>query len=285
MKIAGRTSGIFAAVLFAAGIGALCLLASAGPTFAETGAVDPLSQGQAGTPVQIEATQGIEWRRNDKAYIARGDATATRGDLKVRADALTARYRDKTDGGTEIYQIEADGGVVLTQPGRTIYGAHAIYNLDTRTLTMTGGNLRVVTAKETVTARDQLEYRERERIVIAQGDVVVESGLRRIGADHMTGHFDRLADGSLNLARIEAEGNITVKTKNTFARSQKGDYDLVKDIMTLTGDVRITNGQNQFNGERAEVNVATGVSTLTGGGDGKVKSLIMPSSSGSSSTP
>jgi lipopolysaccharide export system protein LptA len=50
--------------------------------------------------------------------------------------------------------------------------------------------------------------------------------------------------------------------------------------MTLTGDVRITNGQNQFNGERAEVNVATGVSTLQGGGDGKVKSLIMPSSDG-----
>ena len=30
---------------------------------------------------------------------------------------------------------------------------------------MTGGNLRVVTGKDTVTAREQLEYRERERIV------------------------------------------------------------------------------------------------------------------------
>jgi hypothetical protein len=32
--------------------------------------------------------------------------------------------------------------------------------------------------------------------VIAQGEVMVESGARRIGADLMTGHFDRLADGS-----------------------------------------------------------------------------------------
>jgi lipopolysaccharide export system protein LptA len=248
------------------------------PVAAQTSTSDPLSKGQAGTPVQIEATQGIEWRRNDKIYIARGDATAVRGDLRVRADTLTARYRDKAGGDNEIYQIEADGGVVLTQPGRTIYGAHAVYNLDSRTLTLTGGNLKVVTVKETVTARDRLVYRERERVVIAEGDVMVESGARRIGADLMTGHFDRLADGSLSLTRIEAEGNITVKTKNTFARSQKGDYDLGQDIMTLTGDVRITNGQNQFNGERAEVNVATGVSTLQG--DGKVKSLIMPSSDG-----
>jgi lipopolysaccharide export system protein LptA len=279
MKAAGGGIGILAAFLFAASA-ASGMLASAAPVAAETGTTDPLSPGQSGTPVEIEATQGIEWRRNDKTYIARGDATATRGDLRVRADTLTAKYRDKVDGSNEIYQIEADGGVVLTQPGRTVYGSHAIYNLDTRILTMTGSNLRVVTAKETVTARNQLEYRERERIVVAQGDVVVLSGARRIGADQMTGHFDRLADGSLKLARIEADGNVTVKTKDTFARSQKGDYDLGKDTMTLTGDVRITNGQNQFNGERAEVNVATGVSTLTGGGDGKVKSLIMPSSSG-----
>jgi lipopolysaccharide export system protein LptA len=273
-----RANGRIAAAMLWAGIaGVLSLAGGAMPLAAQTDAADPLAKGQPGTPVQIEATQGIEWRRIDKTYIARGDATAVRGDLKVRADALTARYRDKAGGDNEIYQIEADGGVVLTQPGRTIYGNHAIYNLDSRTLTLTGGNLRVVTAKETVTARDRLEYRERERIVIAQGDVMVESGLRRIGADLMTGHFDRLTDGSLSLTRIEAEGNITVKTKNTFARSQKGDYDLGQDIMTLTGDVRITNGQNQFNGERAEVNVATGVSTLQGGGDGKVKSLIMPS--------
>jgi lipopolysaccharide export system protein LptA len=269
-----------AASLAAAILGAVAVLGAAIPVAAQTSTADPLSQGQAGTPVEIEATQGIEWRRNEKAYLARGDATAVRGDLKVRADTLTARYRDKAGGGNEIYQIEADGGVVLTQPGRTIYGNHAVYNLDNRTLILTGGNLRVVTAKETVTARDRLEYREREQIVVAAGGVMVESGARQIGGDLMTGHFDRLADGSLKLSRIEAEGNITVKTKNTFARSQKGDYDLVKDIMTLTDDVRITQGENQFNGERAEVNVATGVSTLQAGSNGKVKSLIMPSSGG-----
>jgi lipopolysaccharide export system protein LptA len=279
MKDRARVDGYSA--LFSLAIGVICLIGLPPEIVAETGTADPLSQSQAGTPVQIEATQGIEWRRNDKTYVARGDATATRGDLKVRADTLSARYRDKADGGTEIYQIEADGGVVLTQPGRTIYGSHAVYNLDNHTLTMTGGNLRVVTKTDTVTARDQLEYRERERIVLAQGDVVVERPTRRISADSMIGHFDRQDDGSLSMVRVEAEGNITVKTKDTFARSQKGDYDLIHDIMTLSGDVRITNGQNQFNGENAEINVATGVSTLTGGSDGKVKSLIMPASSGS----
>jgi lipopolysaccharide export system protein LptA len=50
--------------------------------------------------------------------------------------------------------------------------------------------------------------------------------------------------------------------------------------MTLSGNVKVTNAGNQFNGEYAEVNVKTGVSRLLGSpsGSGTVKSLIMPSS-------
>jgi lipopolysaccharide export system protein LptA len=265
---------------------ALALLTALPPSAgAETATSDPLNPDRSGAPIEIEALEGVEWRRNENIYIAHGDATATRGDLRVRADTLIARYRDKAGGGTEIYRIEAEGGVVLTSPGRKIYGARAAYDLETRRLTMSGGGLRVVTAKETVTATDLLEYREREQTVIAQGSVMVVSGSRRVGADAMTGHFERRADGALEMTRIEAEGNITVKTKNTFARSQKGNYDLRQDIMTLAGDVRITSGDNQFNGEFAEVNVATGVSRLLGGGDGRVQSLIAPSAGETGGTP
>jgi len=35
-----------------------------------------------------------------------------------------------------------------------------------------------------------------------------------------------------------------------------------KDIMTLSGNVKVTNAGNQFNGEYAEVNIKTGVSRL-----------------------
>src|SRR5262245_22447225 len=57
---------------------------------AETGGT--INPGTKGTPVEIESEQGIEWRRNDKVYIARGNATAKRGDSQVFADTLTARY-------------------------------------------------------------------------------------------------------------------------------------------------------------------------------------------------
>lgn len=243
----------------------------------ETG--DPLASGQGRLPIEIEAEAGIEWRRNEKLYIARGNATAKRGDFTVIADTLSARYRDKAGGGSEIWQIEADGHVRLTSPGRTVTGGHAVYNLDTRVLHVTGGNVGVDTGEEKLTAEQSLEYQDGPQIAIARGNATVIQAEREVRADVMTGHFQRLAGGKLDLVRLEADGGVKVKTPDTSATSAKGDYDLTTDIMTLSGNVKVTNGGNQFNGEFAEVNVKTGVSRLLGSasGSGKVKSLIMPS--------
>lgn len=239
-----------------------------------------LGGGQSNSPIELEAESGIEWRRNEKLYIARGNATAKRGDLTVHADTLTAHYRDKAGGGSEIWQIEADGHVKLQQPDRTITGEHATYNLDTRVLKVTGNNLGVDTGKEKLTADDSLEYQDGQQLAIARGNAKVVQTNRQVRADTMTGHFQRQTDGKLNLVRMEADGHVEVKTQDTYATSNKGDYDLTADIMTLSGNVKVTNAGNQFNGEYAEVNVKTGVSRLLGNpsGTGKVKSLIMPSS-------
>src|SRR3546814_16738160 len=58
-------------------------------------------QGDDRVPVTVEADNGIEWIRDAKTYIARGNARAIRGDTPVTADMLTARYREKPDGTTE----------------------------------------------------------------------------------------------------------------------------------------------------------------------------------------
>jgi lipopolysaccharide export system protein LptA len=255
--------------------GARCKL---GVAQGETGGL--LGGGQSGSPIELEAESGIEWRRNEKQYIARGNATAKRGDLTVHADTLTAHYRDKAAGGSEIWQIDADGHVRLQQPDRTVTGEHAIYNLDTRVLKVTGGDLGVDTGKEKLTAADSLEYQEGPQIAIARGNATVVQTDRRVRADTMTGHFQRQAGGKLDLVRLEADGHVEVKTADTYATSNKGNYDLKADIMTLSGNVKVTNAGNQFNGEYAEVNVKTGVSRLLGSpsGSGTVKSLIMPSS-------
>ena len=47
-------------------------------------------------PVVIEADKSVEWRKTEQVYVARGNATAKRGETTLRADVLTAHYRQRT---------------------------------------------------------------------------------------------------------------------------------------------------------------------------------------------
>ena len=39
----------------------------------------------------------LEWRREDRQYIATGNAVATQGGTPLKADIITADYRDNAD--------------------------------------------------------------------------------------------------------------------------------------------------------------------------------------------
>src|SRR3989337_886786 len=84
-------------------------------------------------PLEINADDGIEWNRNDKTYIARGNARAASGDVEVLADMLTAYYREPAEGeqgSTEIYLLEAIGNVRINSPEGSVYGDKGQYKLD-----------------------------------------------------------------------------------------------------------------------------------------------------------
>ena len=46
-----------------------------------------------GGPVDVTASDGIEWRQAEQVVIARGNARAIRAGVTVEADRLLARYR------------------------------------------------------------------------------------------------------------------------------------------------------------------------------------------------
>lgn len=251
-------------------------------------------------PLEITAEDGIEWRRDEKLYIARGNARAARGELAVNADVLTARYREAADGNIDVYSIEADGNVRLTSADAAVTGERAVYDIDKAVLLVTGGELKVVTEKATVTAQDSLEYWDQERVIVARGDAVALEGDRRVEADVLTGYLRRAGEaeeesagapavgGAANggLYQVEAVGNVRLTTAAEVVRAAKAVYNLDKEIATLTGGVKITRGQNQLNGDYAEVNLKTGVSRLTGNPsasgapdeEGRVHTLIVPDS-------
>ena len=229
---------------------------------------------QGGQPLEIQADQGIEWRRDQRTYVASGNARAARGELELLADVLTAHYRDAADGSSEVYKITASGNVRLISPNETAQGDRGAYDVDNGIVVLLGEDLRFTTPHEVITARDSLEYWEVKQMAVARGEAKAARDDRRISADVLAAHF--LPDQEEKLARIEAYGIVLVKTAKEFARGDRGTYFVEKELATLQGAVKITRGENQLNGDYAEVNLVTGVSRLLSDSS-RVKGRILPS--------
>lgn len=240
-----------------------------------------------GRTLEIEADDGIAWRRQEQVYVARGNAKATRGDLSVEAATLRAHYRRPATGdGTEIYRIEAETNVKLSTPGETAYGARGIYDLDKGVMVLRGDNLRLATGAETITARDSLEYWTERNLAVARGKAVarrkMDGGERRMAAAILAAH---LRGGDADVERIEAFENVRIASPTTMARGDKGVYVAADGVATLVGDVKISRGENQLNGGYAEVNLNTGVSRLLGAppdsdAKARVRGLLRPRKDG-----
>jgi len=253
-----------------------------------------------GSPIAIDSDNAVEWHQNEKAYVARGNASATRGDSRVEADVLTAYYREaerdangkapaaKTESGdagsgASIHQIVAEGNVRILDPGRTVFGDRAVYDADKKILVVTGSNLRLVTQSEVVTARDALEYLEDRGLAVARGDAAAARGGDRMRADTLVGTFAKGPDGRTSLTRIDGSGSVVVTTKSDVATSEKMIYAAKEDVAVLIGNVKITRGDDHVAGERAEMNFKTKVNRVVAGDrsgtSGRVRALLVPAKS------
>jgi lipopolysaccharide export system protein LptA len=299
-------------------LGALMVMLLAGLTLSSAQAqVASLGQGAGSQPVEILADDGIEWHRESQRYVARGNASATQGTTSVHGDVLIAYYRTQPGGGTEIFRYEVQGRARITNPTQTAVGDKAVYDIDTGVLVMTGKALKISTPTDTITARDSLEYWEKKRVAVARGDAVAVSEDRRMTGDVLTAHFvegraapaptparanantrgQQQARGrpqpapapistggsGQRMQRIEGFGNVHVSTPTDIVRADRGVYNTDTSIAMMSGSVRITRGQNQLNGDFAEVNLNTGISRLLtradSGGDKRVRGLFVPQNS------
>ena len=219
-------------------------------------------------------------------------------------DTQTDAAGSPDSGGNEVYRLEADGHVRIYTPTDFAQGDHAVYDIDQAVLLMTGHDLKLTTPQQVMTARDSMEYWSQRHIAVGRGNaVVVTTDGRRLAADVLVGYTtdpndpaqaghqaaattpaapSKPADPLLSsgkLKRVEAFGNVEVRTQADIVRGERGVYVPDTGIARVVGHVRITHGDNQINGPAADVNMKTGIAHMLSGPSQRVEGLIMPNSS------
>jgi lipopolysaccharide export system protein LptA len=257
----------------------------------------------SGKPINIEAENGVEWQQNNRVYIARGNAKATRGQTSVTADTLYAYYRppqprapvpasggpappksESADGSNQIYRLEADGHVVFSTPTQNAYGDHAVYDVDQTMLVMTGKNLKIVTPQDVVTARDSLEWYDQKQLGVARGDALAVrqapaqkslrgdapaepqgTGQKSIRGDVLIAEISKPANQPSKISKIDAQGHVILISQDEIAHGDSAVYNLDTGIATLTGSVSLTKGENELRGQYGVVDTNSNVARLLPG--------------------
>ncbi|CAI3925244.1 MULTISPECIES: LptA/OstA family protein [Commensalibacter] len=217
-----------------------------------------------------------------------------------KAQEKTGDITQKDSGSNEIYRLNAYGHVHIYTNTDQAWGDKAVYDIDQATLVLTGKNMKLTTPQNLMTAKDAMEYHSQTRMSVGRGDATVTNlkDGRRITADVLVGYSkptdqkdpnaknkpsnNNDADDmsrSSKLEKVNAFGNVVVRTQTETVRGDRGVYVPDSSIARVVGNVHITRGSNQLNGHAAIINMKTGIAHMTEAPGRRVQGLVVPNES------
>ena len=221
-----------------------------------------LASGSKDMPIEITADNGIEWEKNKEILIASGNAKASRGGITVLAEVLRAYYRKKTTGGTDLYRLDAAGGVKIFTDTESMEGQTAVLDFEQAILKVDGKKVIYKAGPNTITANQQMEYWERQKMAVARGNAVAIHKGKTLRADVLKALLRKNKTGRSEVYIIEAFNNVIIVSDKDTLRSDSAIYKLDSGIVTLKGNVSIIRENSILNGDLAEINLKTGISKL-----------------------
>ncbi len=113
---------------------------------------------------------------------------------------------------------------------------------------------------------DRIDVLDQQNHAIFTGNVRVRQGTLTLEANRIKVAYSRPAGGrgDPEIQRLDADGNVRLATPSERATSRFGIYDVEKRILTLIGNVVLTQGTTRVQGNRLTIDLTSGRSTLDG---------------------
>lgn len=220
--------------------------------------------------IHLTADEKVEWHQNEQMMVAVGNAVATKQDMNIRADKMTAYYESSKKGGekarSNIRDVHAMGGVVITSPNAKGYGDTMDYDLIKDEMILRGAPYASIkTNNETITATDSITYYPSENKAVALGDVIASDPENKIYSNKMISYFTKDQNGKQVLERVEiyADNNqVKIVNKDAVVTGERGLYLPQINKVRLYGNVVINQEGNILKGDYGETDLKTGISRL-----------------------
>lgn len=111
-------------------------------------------------------------------------------------------------------------------------------------------------------AADRIELQDRQDRIVLSGNVDIKQDRLRLRAGRTTVEFTD--QGSLQIQRITASGNVQVTRGDEVARGDVAIYDLNRRLITMVGNASLKRGGDTLYGKRFTIDLNSGVSSAEG---------------------
>ena len=231
-------------------------------------------------PIEIFAEEGIEWHKNENKYVAIGNAKAVSGSLSLKSDRIEAFYTEKEDSGMNIKEVKAKKNVIIEDKKmRIVGGNYAEYKTTKDYFLIVGKNILLTSEANTLRSKEKLEYWRSKNIAIATGKAEAQKDKEFIVLADKLVWYLKEDKNKTTVKKILGFKNVSIKTNNEVAFSDKAIYNNDTEICKLYGNVKLQRGDSFLLGEYAEVDLKKGISKLLPAPgnsmkENKVKALI-----------
>ena len=141
-------------------------------------------------------------------------------------------------------------------------GQTAVLDFEQAILKVAGKKVTYKAGPDTITANQQMEYWERQKMAVARGNAVAIHKGKTLRADVLKALLRKNKTGRSEVYIIEAFKKVLIVSGKDKLRSDHAIYKLDSGIATLKGNVSIIRGDTILKGDLAEINLKTGISKL-----------------------
>lgn len=120
---------------------------------------------------------------------------------------------------------------------------------------------------------DRIEVQDRSNRVILSGRVVARQDEMTLTSNRVTASYVRNNNG-IDVQRIDALGNVIVRSGSQRLSSDFAIYDLDRKLITMTGNVSLVQEGSNVRGGRLVLDLNDGRATMIGGIDGSPSRTI-----------
>jgi len=128
----------------------------------------------------------------------------------------------------------------------------------------------------------KLDYFDKEQKLVYSGSVIVVNGPSTLKASRIVIQLDKKGEApaggatSDRVKHIDADGPVTLVSRDQTGTGDHGSYDKAENKVYLTGHVTLSQGENVTRGEKLVYDVTTGQAVVDPGPGGRVRSIFTP---------